>query len=173
MPGPVRIADYDTEWPARYESERARLTDVVGPMVAQIEHVGSTSVPGLPAKPTIDMMVALRNLADVEGCIAPLEAIGYTYTYVLAFGPPGWHYFSRRDPAIDLGYHIHITEVGTDFWRKHLAFRDYLRTHPDTAAEYAALKRGLAGEHGEDRIGYATAKTEFVQAVVRRALAGQ
>ncbi|MHB0876374.1 MAG: GrpB family protein [Anaerolineae bacterium] len=170
MPGPVRIVEYDQQWPARFENERARILAAIGERVVAVEHIGSTSVPGLAAKPTVDMMVALSDLRAAEQCIAPLEAIGYTYQYVLAFGPPGWHYLSRRDTTIDLGYHIHITEVGSAFWREHLAFRDYLRAHPEAMAQYAELKRGLAGEHGEDRIGYCNAKTEFIQAVVRQAL---
>ena len=173
MAGPVRIVAYDSRWPARFEEERARILAAIGEMVVAVEHIGSTSVPGLAAKPTVDMMVALRDLSGVERTIAPLEAIGYTYKYVEDFGPPGWHYFSRRDTSIDLGYHIHITEVGSDFWREHLAFRDFLRAHPETAAQYAEVKRGLAGEHGSDRIGYCSAKTDFILAIVHKALSGQ
>ena len=115
MPGPVRIVEYDAAWPARYEAERARILQAIGALVARMEHIGSTSVPGLPAKPTIDMMVALHDRTDVQKCIPPLAALGYVYQYVTAFGPPGWHYFSRRDTAIDLGYHIHVTAVGEPF----------------------------------------------------------
>jgi len=168
---PVRIFEYDPGWPARFEAERARVLEAVGPLVAAVEHIGSTSVPALPAKPTIDMLVALHDPARVVECVSPLEALGYAYQYVTAFGPPGWHYFSRRDVAIDLGYHIHVTQIGSSFWREHMAFRDYLRGHPEAAAEYAVLKRALAEEHGSDRIGYATAKTEFIREIVGRALA--
>lgn len=170
MATPVRIVDYNAHWPQRFEEERARILEAIGELVAAVEHIGSTSVPGLAAKPTIDMMVALRDLGDVARTREPLEAIGYSYKYVEDFGPPGWHYFSRRDLSIDLGYHIHVTEVGSDFWREHLAFRDYLRARPEAAEQYAAIKRGLAGVHGSDRIGYCRSKTEFIRAVVREAL---
>jgi GrpB-like predicted nucleotidyltransferase (UPF0157 family) len=171
MATPVRIVDYDSRWPERFAEERARIVGAIGEAVAAVEHIGSTSVPGLAAKPTIDTMVALHDLGAVESIKAPIEALGYTYQYVDAFGPPGWHYFSRRDLSIDLGYHIHVTTVGSDFWREHLAFRDYLRAHPPLAAQYADVKRGLAQVHGSDRIGYCDAKTEFIKSVVREALA--
>ena len=171
MAGPVRILDYDPRWPTLYARECVRLAPVTDSLLIAVEHIGSTSVPGLAAKPTIDIMAAWRDGVSPEQCIPPIEALGYKYSFLSDLGDPGWHYFGRRDSVSDIGYHIHLVELGGAFWQRHLNFRDYLRAHPETAEDYARLKRSLAARYGDDRMGYCRAKTGFVVAVEERAAA--
>lgn len=165
---PVVIADYDPLWPEMYESERARIIGAIGPWLADIQHVGSTSVPGLAAKPVVDIMPGVRTLDDDREFIGPMEALGYSFLPVAEDDIPERRYFRRGDPRL---FHVHIAEVGGEFWTKHLAFRDYLRAHADTAAEYAALKRRLAAEYGSDRLGYTKAKSPFILRTIEKAAA--
>jgi GrpB-like predicted nucleotidyltransferase (UPF0157 family) len=167
---PIVIVDYDPSWPAHYELEKSLILGAVGPHVAAIEHIGSTSIPGLAAKPIIDILVGLNDLADAGWCIEPMERIGYEYVPEYEDQLPDRRYF-RRPPGKDVvrKYHVHMVEVGGAFWERHVLFRNYLREHPETAAEYAALKRRLAAEYGNDMDGYTDAKTDFIRAVEQRA----
>lgn len=180
MPDPISgpaivIADYDPRWPAMFEEERARIIQAIGESLVDIQHVGSTSVPGLAAKPIIDLMPGLRSLGDTPRIVAGMESLGYRYIpeyedqlperryFHLPAGSEHWH---RRL------FHVHAVETTSDFWRRHLAFRDYLRGHPEACAEYATLKRRLASQYGTDREGYTEAKTEFITRIERLALEG-
>jgi len=169
MSNPVIIADYDPDWPQRYEAERGRILAAIAPWVAQIEHIGSTSVPGLGAKPIIDIMVAVRSLDDAAHCIEPLRALGYQYHPEFEDTLPERRYFNRG-PSDD-HYHLHMVELDGGFWQRHLLFRDYLRAHPEAAQEYERLKRALAAQYRDDRSGYTDAKTEFITAIERKARA--
>lgn len=163
---PVRIAEYERAWPALFERARALIAGALGDLVVAIEHVGSTAVPGLGAKPVIDIMAGLRSLAHHEPCVPPLQALGYTYKGELDI--PGRHYFRKpaRGPRT---YQIHMVEQGGDFWRRHLLFRDYLRGHSDEARAYYELKLRLAAEFRMDREGYTEAKSEFIEAALAKA----
>lgn len=166
--GPVEIAEYDPAWPAAYERERALIATTLGDLAAAIEHVGSTAVLGLGAKPVIDIMVGLRTLAHHEPCVPSLQALGYTYKGELDI--PGRHYFRKpvRGPRT---YQVHIVEVGSDFWERHILFRDYLRRHRREARAYYELKLRLAAKFRTDREGYTEAKSEFIEAALARARA--
>lgn len=164
--GPIRIVDYDERWPGMYEAEKARIIGAIGNWLVAIEHVGSTSVPGLAAKPTIDIMPGLRSLSDAAHIIGPLEALGYEYVPEFEGDLPERRYFRRGSPHT---HHVHAVEMTSDFWRRHLAFRDYLRAHPDACEEYATLKRQLAEKHQTDSGGYTSAKTEFIRSVEEKA----
>ncbi len=168
MSEPVAIVDYDHRWPARYEEERAKILKAIGDKLVLIEHIGSTAVLGLAAKPIIDIMAAVRRLADAEACIGPLQRIGYQYVPEYELELPERRYFHKGSPESRM-HHLHIVEITSDFWRRHLLFRDYLRAHLEVAREYEGLKRRLAERHRFDRQAYTEAKTEFVQAVVERA----
>ncbi len=168
---PVFIVDYDPAWPAAYARERQRITGALGSRITAIEHIGSTSVPGLGAKPVIDIMVGLRDLADAADCIGLVEALGYEYLPEIESMIPERRYFRRFTDGVRT-HQIHMVEEGGAFWRRHLAFRDYLRTHPDTAAEYDALKRRIAPIYRDNRSAYTDAKTDFIVGIERRALAG-
>ena len=170
---PVVIADYDPRWPAMYDEECARIQAAIGEWLLGIEHVGSTSVPGLAAKPVVDIMPGLRSLGDSPHIVKPLQKLGYQYFPEHETVMPERRYFAL--PAGDKHrarrlFHIHAVETTTEFWRRHLAFRDYLRANPETAEEYAALKRRLAAEYGSDRVGYTEAKTDFITRIESLAL---
>ncbi len=181
---PVVIADYDPGWPQRFEAECDLIvrTCGVGAFV-RVEHVGSTSVPGLAAKPVIDMMPGLRSLDDAPTLVPLLESIGYEYVQAFEHdtssgpGMPLRRYF-RKDDNGARAYHLHAVEVGSPFWVEHLLFRDYLRAHPDAAGEYARLKRQLAAAFNaaltatsDINVGYTDRKTEFIESIKARARA--
>ncbi|MEX2238517.1 MAG: GrpB family protein [Dehalococcoidia bacterium] len=163
---PVVIVDYDPEWPRLFEEEKARILEACGEWLAGIEHIGSTSVPGLPAKPIIDIMPGLRRLEDGANCIAPLKALGYQY--LGEYGIPDRLYFNRGVPR---SHHVHMYEVHKGQWDWHLLFRDYLRKYPEVAQNYARLKYKLSAQHHDDVNVYAEAKSEFVDDVIALAAA--
>ena len=169
---PVIISDYNPRWPLLYEEEQARILGVIGNQVVAVEHVGSTAVPGLGAKPTIDIMVAVRQLADAEKCIEPLKSIGYTYHPEHEDDFPERRYFDTRTSRKQM-HHLHMVEQTSDFWERHLLFRDFLRERPDVARQYHELKKKLAGRYGADRNGYTDAKTSFITSVEDQARAGK
>lgn len=171
---PIVIADYDPRWAAMYAEESARVQSVIGEWLLGIEHVGSTSVPGLAAKPVVDIMPGLRSLDDSPHIVEPLQKLGYQYFPEHEDVMPERRYFALPAGAEHRGrrrFHLHIVETKSAFWRRHLAFRNYLRAHPETAEEYAALKRRLAAEYGSDRVGYTEAKSEFITRIESLALA--
>jgi GrpB-like predicted nucleotidyltransferase (UPF0157 family) len=127
-----------------------------------IEHTGSTAVPGLAAKPIIDILAGLRTEDARPAAIAALEAAGYVHRGEQEI--PGRDFFRRGDPR---QFHVHLTAVGSAFWTDHLAFRDWLRAHPDSAAQYAELKLRLAARFPRDREAYIAGKTNFVADVLR------
>jgi GrpB-like predicted nucleotidyltransferase (UPF0157 family) len=164
----VEIAAYDSAWPAAYERERALIAGALGDMVAAIEHIGSTAVPGLGAKAILDIMVGVRTLAEGDRCIRPLERLGYEYRGEA--GVPERLYFRKLTDGLRT-HHIHMVELGSDFWQRHLLFRDYLREHPDEARDYYELKVRLAERFGTDRLGYNEAKAAFIESALARARA--
>jgi GrpB-like predicted nucleotidyltransferase (UPF0157 family) len=171
MSEPVYVVSYDPRWPSLFTLERSRVEAVLGSLAQAIEHVGSTAVPGLDAKPVIDLMVGVRDVRNADRCIRPLEGIGYSY----------WAENPNPDRAlfvkfVDAGrtsrtHNLHVVEMGGDLWDDRLIFRDYLRTHPETAREYARLKHDLADRFRDDREAYTEAKSGFVSTVVERAKA--
>lgn len=169
----IIIADYDPAWPELYEREKRVILDAIGPWLADIQHVGSTSVPGLAAKPIVDIMPGLCSLDDAPHIIEPMARAGYEYVPEFEDVLPERRYF-RKPPGPERkwrrDFHVHVVAVGTAFWKRHIAFRDYLRAHPDVAEEYAELKRKLADEHQGDREGYTDAKTGFIRSVEAKAL---
>lgn len=167
MADPVIIFDYNPQWPIVYEEEKNRILGVIGHKVVTIEHIGSTAVPGLGAKPIIDIIVGVRRLADADECIKPLQSIGYEYVPEYEADIPERRYF-RKGPA-NAHYHLHIVEVTSDFWERHLLFRDFLRTHPEGAQQYLELKKDLAAKYGTERESYTEAKTSFIEQVVEHA----
>ncbi len=171
MKSPIVIVDYDPAWAERYEAERQRLVAALGSRITVVEHVGSTSVPGLGAKPVIDIMIGVRHLDDAQYCISPMQALGYEYVPALEAQLPERRYFRQNTGGIR-SHQVHMVEEGGAFWQRHLAFRDYLRAHPDAAREYEALKRALAAQYGADRAGYTDAKTEFIRRIETLALSG-
>jgi GrpB-like predicted nucleotidyltransferase (UPF0157 family) len=168
MPGAVIIVDYDPRWPDRFEAAAAAIRGACGERLVGIEHVGSTAVPGLPAKPIIDLMPLVARFEDGAACVEAMTALGYEYRG--EFGIPGRHYFVRNESGQAEDErpqeHVHMLVAGSDEAERHLLFRDYLRTHPERRDAYAILKRALALRHGEDREAYTAGKTAFVQATL-------
>ena len=122
--GPVaRIVNYDPRWPRRFKEEKARILAAIGPWARSVEHVGSTAVPGLAAKPIIDILVGLRSLEDAKECITRLEAIGYEYIPEYEAIRPERRYF-RKGPTESRTHHLHMVETSSGFFRNHILFRD-------------------------------------------------
>lgn len=158
------IRDYDPAWVDRFAAERERLAVALQPHVLRIEHVGSTSVPGLAAKPIVDIAVNLRTLTVMPEMRIHLAALDYRHRG--EEGTPGRHYLCKpiepRGRAHRL-VQLHITMQGSRDFRDHLLFRDYLRAHPGACDEYADLKRSIAMEVHDDIVAYIARKTEFVR----------
>ncbi|MEM2905857.1 MAG: GrpB family protein [Candidatus Bathyarchaeia archaeon] len=163
----VVIVDYDPRWPSLYEEEKRRILSVIGHKVLALEHIGSTAVPGLGAKPIIDIMACVSGPSDADECIPLLAGIGYL-DVTREEGDPDW-YCCLGKASHSVGYHLHLVRYMGDFARKHLLFRDFLRSHPDTAREYYELKKRMAARYGSDRRAYTESKTSFIEGVVARA----
>ena len=174
----VSIVPYDTQWPELFRREREHLRACLpAELLGRIEHFGSTAVPGLAAKPIVDILVEVADLQAAQTKIVPvLEAQGYDYfwrpTVDTEDGLPFYAWFIKRDPGSGARtHHIHMIEAGfTEHWDR-LLFRDYLIANPEAARAYEALKRRLAAQHAADRDAYTEAKTEFIVDVMRRASA--
>jgi GrpB-like predicted nucleotidyltransferase (UPF0157 family) len=166
----VILVPYDPDWPRQFDQEGAVLGAVFAGGEAAIEHVGSTAVPGLGAKPVIDVMVGLSHLAEAEGRIAALEAAGYKYVEKHEKQFPQRRYF-RKPRLGPSAYHLHCVVKGSDFWVRLLAFRDYLRAHPESAAAYYELKRELAVRFSKEE--YTEAKSPFIDRILVSALADE
>jgi GrpB-like predicted nucleotidyltransferase (UPF0157 family) len=160
---PIVVVPYDPEWPLRFGAERAVLGRVLAPWLeGGIHHIGSTAVPGLAAKPFIDMMVGVRDLEDARAAFEPLRDVGYHYW---PHRPDEAHAFAK--PSLEVRTHgLHLTVPGSDLWRERLAFRDALRADRALAAEYEALKLRLAEESTADIGAYTGGKRAFVARVL-------
>ena len=186
------VEPYDPDWPVLFEEERQRIVAAIGHIVAGIHHVGSTAIPGMPAKPILDIAVLLHDFDDGERCIHALEKIGYLHMGVMD-DIPGDRVFHRGDdptegcpdsddksktaarpgpngPTDIVQTHIlHMYAVDNPVKWHHLHFRDYLIAHPETAAEYAKLKVALSNKHPNDRKSYSAGKKSFIAEVLAKA----
>ena len=169
----IIIAPYDPAWPGRFASEAERIHQALGEFALRIEHVGSTSVPGLAAKPVVDIQVSVASLEPRDLYRTRLAELGYTHfplgTFDLVYP------FFKRPAGWPSTHHVHLCIAGSEQERDHLAFRDYLRRNPAVAEEYVSFKRKLASAHDgltmESQERYSLAKTEFVRLVLDRAAA--
>lgn len=159
---PIEIVPYSPEWPARFESEAALLGVALAQwLVADLEHIGSTAVSGLAAKPIIDIMGPVANLQDSVAAIGMARRLGYRY---FPYRPELMHWFCKPSPEFRT-HHLHPVPHDSPLWHDRLAFRDALRGDPKLAAKYCELKRQLAAEHRLDREAYTDGKSSFVRAV--------
>lgn len=164
---PVDIVPYDARWPDMVDVERALLLIAIGQwLTGPVEHIGSTAVPGLSAKPTIDIMAAVESLEASRAALPILETYEYRYA---PYRTDVMHWFCKPSPAVRT-HHLHLVPFGSRLWEEQLAFRDYLRAHTEVAQEYGSLKRRLAAEHRFDREAYTDAKAPFVNGVLDEAL---
>lgn len=166
MTEPVIVVDYDPAWPLLFQRLGDRALTAVGDVALGVEHVGSTAVPGLAAKPIIDLDVVVRAAADLPIAIARLAPLGYRHEGDL--GIPGREAF--RWPPADPRHHLYVLPADSQELRRHLAFRDYLRTHPDAANAYGDLKRTAAEHHCDDRVAYMAAKDALIKRILACAL---
>ncbi|HEX9068441.1 MAG TPA: GrpB family protein [Ktedonobacterales bacterium] len=161
----IIIADYDPAWPGLFADQAATLRQALGPVALRIDHIGSTSVVGLAAKPIIDVQISVASLEPVEPFRAPLESLGYVFH---GENPELTKRYFREPPGTRRT-HLHARRAGSFSEQFALLFRDYLRAHPDEAAAYARLKHELAATYREDREGYTDAKQPYVYALIARA----
>jgi len=169
MANPVIVLDYDPNWPRLFQSLCKRIADALGDMAEAIEHVGSTAVPDLAAKPIIDIDVLLASETTLPAAIERLASLGYIHRGNLGI-PEREAFFA---PANDPAHHLYVCPPCSAEFRRHVAFRDYLRAHPQDAKIYGDLKRALAEQYWEDRSAYNSAKTGFVVELTSRAIATQ
>ncbi len=171
MADEIEIVDYDPEWSRLFEEERRQLArDPPADQVLAIEHAGSTAIPGMAAKPIVDIFIAVPSIDRARTTLVePIEALGYVYwaenpdkdrMFFVKGMPP---YGERRT------HHIHVFEPTSEFWQRALVFRDHLRERGDEAERYQQLKRSLAVRHRSDREAYSRAKDEYVKAVAQKA----
>ena len=168
----VAVVPYDPCWRDMFSQERKHLLSCLpADLIKRIEHFGSTAVPGLAAKPIVDILVEVTSLDGTRTRIAPiLEAQGYDYFWRPTWGndtPPFYAWFIKRDNTGKRTYHIHMVEADFEHWDR-LLFRDYLIEHPYVSREYSELKEKLSN-HCKDRVAYTAAKTDFIKAVTKKA----
>jgi|SRR5215472_7212535 len=167
----LEISSYNPRWVQEFQIERERMAHVLGQSAIRIEHNGSTAVPGLAAKPIIDIQVSVQQLQPISLYAVPLATLGYVH---VAHADDAFCPFFHRPAQWPHTHHVHVVQAGGDEERKTLAFRDYLREHSDVADQYLALKMKLAAATNADdaaeREAYANAKSEFIDGVVRLAL---
>src|SRR5262245_37231903 len=167
--GQIVVTDYNPEWPAMFEQERAKLDSALGSLALAIEHVGSTAVSGLAAKPIIDLLVAVHSLEEARSrCIEALRILGYKYMPEYQSWLPGELFFRKGLPG-PWTHHVHVMEPSNPGWERRLLFRDYLRAHPNAADAYMNLKRRLAASFKDDIAAYRNGKDVFVQEAVAKA----
>ena len=166
----ITIVDYRPEWQELYEQELAQLSQIIGNYAQDIQHIGSTSVPGLAAKPIIDIMIGVESLAIADQyCVPAMVNYGYEYVKKYEVQIPHRRYFRKSDHAGKRTHHLHMVEIDSQWWERHILFRDYLRLHPSDRDAYGALKKQLAEREYEDKHDYTAAKTGFITEILEKA----
>jgi GrpB-like predicted nucleotidyltransferase (UPF0157 family) len=166
---PIHLVPYDELWPRRFEEERVLLESVLAPWLAgPIEHIGSTSVPGLKTKPIIDIMAGVHDLPSSTNARTALVSVGYVY---FPYRPEVMHWFCKPWPSRRT-HHLHLVPVGSKLWSDRIIFRDHLRGSGRARKDYAELKITLAERHRLDREAYTDAKSGFVRSVLESAARG-
>ena len=168
MPGPIRVVVPDPRWAEWFGVESVMVRAAIGKSLLGIEHVGSTSVPGLGGKPTIDMQAGLAGRNEADAALPALAQIGYTDVHPEA-DDPDWYYCIGKGSGTDRHFHLHLVRHESGSWQRRIAFRDFLRAHADMSEEYFELKKLLAARFGDERQKYCDAKTGFVRWVEAQA----
>jgi len=156
--GEVRLFDAHEAWANEFEIEKTRIINALGEHILEIQHVGSTAIPGVPAKPVLDILVGVEDFDQASACVAPLESIGYCYRN--EYGIPRRHYFVKGDPRT---HHLHMVERGSNHWTMTISFRDFLNRDAGSARVYAEAKRSLAAKYLRDREAYQREKDKVVE----------
>jgi len=165
MSDPVIIAPYDPEWPRLFAQLGARLREALGPVALRIDHIGSTSVPGMAAKPVIDVQISVASFEPLEAFKTPLEGLGFVHR---ADNPELTKRYFREMPG-QRRTHIHVRLAGSWSEQFALLFRDYMRTHDEDCRRYEGIKRQLAEQYGDDRQGYTEAKEPYLWEIMKKA----
>lgn len=165
----VELVEYNPEWPKMFDRERALIAVALGSVILDIQHVGSTSIPALAAKPIIDIMIAVESLQQIKNSVPVLKELDYEYCGEA--GIPGRLFF-RKYVTGKRTFHLHCVEPHSDVWHQYVPFRNYLIAHPDIAREYEALKYDLAIKYEHDRVRYTESKDEFIKGILRKVLSG-
>lgn len=163
--GTVNVVPYKKKWTDEFEKEKARIVEVCGGKVVAVEHIGSTSVPGLAAKPIIDIAVGVTRLKDAEKLLKPLSKIDYHFYKKFQ----RQRLFVAKGPDENRTHYLHVMRHKGAKWNNDQLFRDYLRAHPEEVEQYAKLKTALAKKYADDRQGYADAKTAFIKSIITKA----
>ncbi len=169
---PITLCSYDEEWPKLYAKEKERLSSALSGMLLRIYHIGSTAIPGLLAKPTVDILIELKKNTDLSALAQAMTRMGYLHSSQPDKPAPQMMFlkgYTQEGFAKEV-FHVHIRYQGD--WDE-LYFRDYLREHQEAREEYAALKLGLAVRYKQDRDGYTEAKGAFIREIVKKARVGQ
>lgn len=170
-PEDVHIGPPNPAWPELFEQEKQNILTHLGPHFIAIEHFGSTAVPGLHAKPILDMLGGVASMAVADQLLEPLCKLGWETSAEFNATLADRRFLRRRNAREIRTHHLHlVVHDSTEQWKVRLAFRDYLRAHPETAREYERLKYELAERHRTDREAYTEAKTDFVTNVLKLAL---
>jgi GrpB-like predicted nucleotidyltransferase (UPF0157 family) len=162
----LEIVEYQREWATEYEEAAQKLYEIFGETLTDIHHIGSTSVPGMAAKPVIDILVEVRDIGEVDAFNQLMERAGFVPRG--EHGIPGRRYFVRKEGS-DHTHHIHVFGAGSDQVKRHLAFRDYLRNHPDEAERYRSLKVSIVEEGVEDVKLYQERKAPLIRELQEKA----
>jgi len=162
----VKLLAYNPAWKKLYKKEEKLLSSVVRKYVLDIQHVGSTSIPGARAKPIIDIAIGVKKLKDGEECIKPLKRLGYKYKQDA--GVKGRHFFVKGSEK-NRTHYIHIAKMGGKFWKSLILFRDYLRKYDRAVKEYNKLKEKLAKKYKDDRDSYTAKKEIFIREIIKKA----
>src|SRR5437660_9221324 len=165
--GEIQLLAFESGWQILFLEERNQLQASIGEYILDIQHIGSTSIPGMPAKPILDIGIAITNFVQGSRCIQPMEKLGYKYKG--ENGIPRRHYFVKGAPRT---HHVQMVEIESEGWRSNLLFRDYLIKNPETAREYASLKQELAKQFATKREAYQAGKDGFIKAVLHKAREG-
>ena len=164
----IIVAPPDPAWPARYTVEAGRVQAALAPILIDLHHIGSTSIPGIFAKPVIDMLAEIHSPEAADGCAGAMRDLGYEI--MGEFGIPGRRFFRKNNPEGVREFHVHAFRAGSPGVERHLAFRDYLRMHPEVARTYSELKQRLARENPDSMPAYTGGKHAYVQETERLAL---
>lgn len=162
--GTVKVVPYQKKWAVEFEKERARILAVCGDKVMAVEHIGSTSVPGLAAKPIIDIAIGVKRLKDAPKLLKPLKEIGYAFSRDF----PRQRLFVAKGPEENRTHYLHLMRYQGAKWQSDQLFRNHLRTHPNTVEQYTKLKQKLAKNYPNDRQKYTEGKDKFIKGVIER-----
>lgn len=165
--GTVKLAPYDPEWAKLFDIEKNDIKSAFGEKALGIEHIGSTAIPGMDAKPILDLMVAVEQIGDYSAFTTKLEMLGYGFRRDNRSSQE--HVLYVKGPEDKRTHYLKLTTVDSSFWREHILFRDYLIRHPESAEEYSKLKHELLEKYGGERTNYTEDKADFIKSIIRLA----